>query len=222
MLIFKIKHILKNIIQLLLICIALIIIIGFSANLIIMLSNRSKLFDDIEKIQHNHAALVLGTSRHLKSGDLNPFFKNRIEAAVKLFENGKINCIIVSGDNRSIYYNEPKQMKQELIKAGIPDSLIFMDSAGLRTLDSVIRAYEVFEQNEFTIISQKFHNQRALFIAQQNNINAIAFNAEDVENSAKTSTFFREFFARIKVFMDIVFNTKPLITEEKINIEFNS
>ncbi len=219
MLISRLKHIIKFTLHLLLISIAGIIIMGFTANLIIMLSNKSKIYDNVEDIKHNHAALVLGTSKYLKSGEINPFFKNRIDAAVKLFENKKINCIIVSGDNRTIYYNEPAEMRKELIKAGIPDSLIFMDFAGLRTLDSVVRAFEIFEQEEFTIVSQKFHNQRALFIAGNKNINAIAFNAKDVNHPGKTSTFFREFFARIKVFLDIFVNKQPKFSGEKIIIQ---
>ena len=87
---------------------------------------------------------------------------------MELFQAGKISRILVSGDNRRMNYNEPVEMRKALIAHGIPDSVIVMDFAGIRTLDSVIRAKKVFGQDRFTIISQRFHNERALYIAGRN------------------------------------------------------
>ena len=91
-----------------------------------------------------------------------------------LYERGKIHHILVSGDNSTAAYNEPEAMRKSLVKAGIPERDITLDYAGFRTLDSVVRASEVFGQGSgFTIISQPFHVERALFIARANHIDAI-------------------------------------------------
>jgi SanA protein len=110
--------------------------------------------------------LVLGTSQYLKNGYLNWYFKYRIEATVELYKKGKIDFILVSGDNSHKNYDEPTAFKNELIKRGIPADQIYLDYAGFRTLDSVVRAKEIFGQTSITIISQKFHNERAIYWSQ--------------------------------------------------------
>ncbi len=121
---------------------------------------------------------MLGTVKLLASGRVNLFYLYRINAAVKLYKSGKINFILVSGDNGNKGYDEPTDFKKDLIKRGIPADKIFLDYAGFRTLDSVIRAKEIFGIKLVTIISQKFHNERAIYLAEQNGINAIAYNAK--------------------------------------------
>jgi SanA protein len=167
-----------------------------------------------------NTGLLLGTSKYGSNGKPNQYFINRIDAAVKLYKAGKIKYIIVSGDNRSVNYNEPLKMKKELIKRGIPAEIIFVDYAGFRTFDSVIRAKEIFGQNTFIIISQEFHNKRAIFIARKSGIDAYGFNAEDVGMSNGLFTNMRELFARVKVFLDIyVFHSQPKYLGEKVIIE---
>ena len=150
---------------------------------------------------------------------MNLYFKYRIDATVSLFKSGKINFVLISGDNSSADYNEPEDMKQELMKRGIPAEKIVLDFAGFRTFDSVYRANEIFGQASFTIISQEFHNQRALYIANSLDLNAVAFNAKDVTDYNGFKTKIREKFARVKVLLDILFNKKPKFLGEKINIE---
>lgn len=163
-------------------------------------------------------AVLLGTSNKMRNGTPNEFFYNRIKAAVELFRSGKIKDIIVSGDNSLSYYNEPELMKKELVKAGVPDSVIYMDYAGFRTFDSMIRAREIFGQTKFIVVSQKFHNQRAVFIARRHGIEAYGYNAGDVEAYKGFKTKVREFFARLKVFIDILTNKKPKFLGEKVVI----
>lgn len=183
----------------------------------ISLSTSDQIYSDPEKIPLKKVALLLGTSKKNIHGNPNIFFVNRIKAAALLFRKGKIKHIIVSGDNRTEYYNEPKDMKKALIMEGVPDSCITLDFAGLRTFDSVIRCYEIFGQNSFIIISQKFHNERAVFIANHHNgINAIAFNANDISFFEEPKTFIREIFARTKCIFDIfILNTKPRFLGKK-------
>ena len=182
---------------------------------------KTKVFESIEKIPYNRVGLILGTSKYVRSGQLNLYFLFRIEAAVLLYKHKKISFIIVSGDNRTTYYNEPKDMRNELIKRGVPRKLIFMDYAGLRTLDSVVRSKKIFSQQKITIISQRFHNKRAVYIASKYNIQAIGFNARDVtdlQHGLKVK--FRELLARVRVFIDLyILGTKPRFLGKKILIK---
>lgn len=210
---------LKNILS------ALIIIVGI-VFLTIMISNatvenfsKTYIFSDTKKIPHKKVGIVLGTSRYLSDGSKNMYFHNRIKAAVKLYYADKVDFIIVSGDNSVQEYNEPREMKRELIKLGVPSNKIFQDYAGFRTLDAVIRAKEIFGQEEFTVISQEFHNKRAIYIARKKGIDAIGYNAADVEDYSGFRTKVREVFARVKVFIDLWTSKKPKFLGEKIAVE---
>ena len=175
------------------------------------------LYDDVTKIPYNDVALVLGTSKYGRVGGVNPYFKYRMEAAYLLYKVGKVKHIIVSGDNHIDGYNEPEQMKQYLMKLGVNEKHITLDYAGLRTLDSVIRAKEIFGQKSFTIISQKFHNERAIFISRKNDIDVVAFNSETPPMSKQMKT--REFLAKTKAVLDIyLLKTNPKFLGEKIEI----
>ncbi len=180
--------------------------------------SKTFLFDSIENIPVNKVGLVLGTSKRLSNGSLNLYFKYRIEAAVLLYKSGRIEFIIVSGDNRSMYYNEPIEMKKELLASGVPDSVIYLDYAGLRTLDSVIRCWKIFGQRKFTVVSQKFQNERAVYLARKLGIEAIGFNAEDVSAYYGFRTNLREHFARVKVFIDLLFDTQPRFLGDTVNV----
>jgi SanA protein len=175
--------------------------------------------DDMSKVEANKVGLLLGTSKKVKSGHNNQYFFNRIDATVDLYKNGKIRNVIISGDHGRKDYNEPEDMKAELIKGGIPDSVIYLDFAGFRTLDAVIRAKEVFGQSSFLVISQQFHNERAVFIARKLGIDAFGFNAKEVGARYGFRTKVREFFARDKVFFDLIFGVKAKFLGEKIVIK---
>ncbi|MBV7270452.1 SanA/YdcF family protein [Winogradskyella luteola] len=171
-------------------------------------------YDDISAIPKNKVGLLLGTGKYAASGNINLFYKYIVDAAVKLYKGGKIEYILVSGDNSRKDYDEPSDFKKDLIAKGIPEHKIFLDYAGFRTLDSVVRAKKVFGQTSVTFISQKFHNQRAIYIAHHYNIKAIGFNARDVYKS-----HLREYLARSKASLDLVFNVKPKFLGEKIIIQ---
>ena len=195
------------------------ILIIFSNWLVI---NRAKglTFDDIAQIKENKVGLVLGTIKTLENGRINLYFKYRMDAAELLFKKGKVKYLIVSGDNSHEGYNEPLYMKQDLMSRGIPEDKIFADYAGFRTLDSIVRAKEIFQQNSFTIISQKFHNERAIFISHAKGFNVIGFNAQDVNKIDGLSVQIREYLARVKVLIDIyIINQQPKFLGEKIKIK---
>lgn len=171
---------------------------------------------DIQKLPNEKVGLLLGTSKILKSGWKNLYFFNRIDAAEQLYKSGKIKYILISGDNSTKDYSEPEDMQAELLKRGIPADKIVLDFAGFRTLDSVVRAKEIFGQNSFIIISQKFHNERAVFLAQHYGIKAYGFNAKDVNKYFGFKTKVREYFARAKVFVDFLLGVEPKFGGEKV------
>ncbi|NVK27290.1 MAG: YdcF family protein [Flavobacteriia bacterium] len=167
-------------------------------------------YSSVEATPHAHVGVVLGTSPKLVDGRDNLYFKYRIEAATKLFLKGKIDRILVSGDNRTIYYNEPEEMRKALLENGVPPDRIHLDYAGLRTFDSMVRTKEVFQQDSVIVISQAFHNQRATYIARAKGIHAIGFNAKDVSVSFGLKTRIREALARTKMVLDVyVLGTEP-------------
>lgn len=163
-------------------------------------------------------ALLLGTSKSLNNGFPNAYFYNRIFAAVELYKTGKIQYIIVSGDNSRKDYNEPEDMQIALMEHGIPKDRIFLDFAGFRTLDSVVRAKEIFGQTKLIIVSQKFHNERAVFLARQNGMEAFGFNAEDVNKYAGFKTNMREYLAKAKAYWDLIFGVEPKFGGDKVLI----
>ncbi|WP_282159502.1 SanA/YdcF family protein [Ulvibacterium marinum] len=188
-------------------------------NFIIHTSAEEKTFSNVDEIPKNRVGLVLGTSKKLINGQANPYYTFRVEATVRLFKAGKIDYILVSGDNATIYYNEPSTIKKDLVKHGVPKERIFLDYAGFRTLDSMVRAKVVFGLDSVTVISQKFHNERAIFLAEKKGLRAIGYNARDITGQQGFKVQFREYFARVKVFLDLLFNTQPKFYGEPIEIK---
>lgn len=189
------------------------------SHLVIELSSRGKTFDQVIEIPKNKVGLVLGTSRHLVEGGINPYYSHRISATITLFKAGKIDFVLVSGDNGSVYYNEPTTIKKDLVEAGIPEEKIFLDYAGFRTLDSMVRAKVIFGLDSVTVISQEFHNKRAIYIAERKGLKAVGFNATDLGGDKALKVHSREYLARVKVFVDLLFNTQPRFYGEKIEIQ---
>ena len=187
-------------------------------NIVINKTTDNLIYNDVNLIPHNKVGLILGTSKYLKSGQKNMYFVHRIDAAAKLYNAGKIDFFVISGDNSRKTYNEPLDMKNELIHQGIPEGKIYLDYAGFRTYDSVIRMNKIFGQTTFTIISQEFHNQRACYIAKRLGLNSIGFNAKDVSSYNGFKTNLREKFARVKVFIDFLIDKEPKFLGESIEI----
>tara|TARA_R110002167_G_scaffold8345_11_gene38713 strand:+ start:87 stop:722 length:636 start_codon:yes stop_codon:yes gene_type:complete len=197
---------------------ALILVI-FVCNIIISSTAEGQTYSDTDTVPANRVGLVLGTSNRLTNGSPNPYYTYRINATIALYKARKIEFVLVSGDNGSIYYNEPNTIKKDLINGGIPEHVIFLDYAGFRTLDSMFRAKFVFGLDKVTVISQKFHNERAIYIAKQKGLKAIGFNAQDISTSQGLKVQIREYLARVKVFIDMVLNTQPKFYGATIEIK---
>ena len=179
------------------------------ANLVATWAARHRTHDDIAKVPQTRVGLVFGTTDRI-DGRENLYFRHRIDAAEKLWKAGKVETLIVSGDNRSQYYNEPQKMREALVARGIPADRIVRDFAGLRTLDSVVRAKEVFGTDTLLFISQRFQNERAIYLAKAHGIKAYGFNARDVRGPAGFKTRLRETGARVKMWLDVRFlETRP-------------
>lgn len=189
------------------------------ANLWVIQSTKEHVYRDTNDLPANDVAVVLGTSNKLINGSPNPFFEYRIKMAATLYASGKVKHFIVSGDNRTRFYNEPLEMKKALVKSGVPDTVITLDYAGLRTLDSIVRCKEIFGQDKITIVTQPFHCYRALFISQYYGMDAVAVMAQ--EPALETNVYIREYFARAKAVLDLyILKTAPRHLGDKEPLNF--
>lgn len=196
------------------ICVAGLGFIAFS-NISAVWASRGRIFSDVTKLPATKAGLVFGTTDRVQ-GRENLYFRYRIDAATEVWKAGKIDTLIVSGDNRSMRYNEPQKMRRALIRRGIPGDRIVCDYAGLRTLDSVVRAKEIFGLDTVVFISQRFQNERAIYIAKANGIEAYGYNARDVHTQGSIKTKVREIGARVKMWLDVHYlKTRPRHLGEK-------
>lgn len=178
----------------------------------------TRVYKEVSEIPKNKVGLLLGTAKWLPGGSVNLYYKYRLEATVRLFQQGRIDFVLVSGDNSRKEYDEPTTMKEDLVAAGIPEDRIFLDYAGFRTLDSVVRSKEIFGQQSITIISQQFHNERAIFLADRYGIDAIGYNARDVSRAYGFKVQVREKLARCKMMLDLIFGKDPKFLGERVTI----
>ena len=182
-------------------------------------SAEGRCFDVVEEVPTAPVAVVLGTSARLADGRANLFFLPRMEAAAALFKAGRVKALIVSGDNGTQGYDEPTDMKRVLMQMGVPAEKVVCDYAGFRTLDSVVRAKEVFGQQRMIFVSQRFHNARAIYLAQAFGIEAYGMDAKDVPVALSVKTFLREKLACVKAVLDVnVLGTQPKFLGEKVSV----
>lgn len=169
------------------------------ANVWVFALTNGRTYTRISKIPPRDCALVLGTSPKMKSGSSNPYFVARMDATGLLFHHGKIKKIIVSGE-KSANYDEPAAMKAYLVyQEGVPENIITEDPKGFNTRKSILRAKHVYKQEKIIIVSQGFHNLRALFFARNIDMEALGFDAQDVSaNRSYYRNQSREFLARVQ------------------------
>ena len=195
-------------------CLTLILL----CDLIIVNNAIGKLFSDVEQVAPTEYGLLLGTTPQTRIGRRqNQFFKFRIDAAEELYKTGKIKKILISGDENSLDgINEVECLKDSLVARGVDATDIILDGKGYRTLDAVWRAIKVYNIKSFIVISQKFHNERAIYLAEHLHLetyNITGFNAADATSNMAIMTYIREYFARVKVFLDIITHKKPVSCE---------
>ena len=180
------------------------------ANVWVVALTSGRTYNKISKVPSRDCALVLGTSPKMRSGVANPYFTARMDAVGTLYHHGKIKKIIVSGE-KSENYDEPAAMKRFLVYTeGVPDNIIIEDPKGFNTHKSILRCKNVYGEKNVIIVSQGFHNLRALFFARNNGMNALGYDAQDV---SKNESFYRnhtrEFFARVLAVFYYVLGISP-------------
>lgn len=172
------------------------------------LFSEGRIYNDVSSVPHRRTAMVLGCGKYTQ-GRPNLYYNYRIAAAVELWQAGKTDSILVSGDNSRKDYDEPSSMKSDLVSRGVPAEYITIDYAGFRTLDSVVRAEKIFGMKEYTVISQPFHCRRAVYLASKNGQSVIGYCAADVGGSSGLKVRLRETLARAKAVVDVIISKNP-------------
>ena len=187
----------------------LILWVGADAVIRVVSSGRVYSKATVDAVPSARAAVVLGCSRTVRGGRGNLYYQHRIRAAADLYAAGKVRAVIVSGDNHVKSYDEPTDMKGDLVACGVPADRIVCDYAGFRTLDSVVRARKVFGLEALSVVSQPFHVRRAVFLGRGFGINASGYEAEDVSGRHSVKTRLREQLAKIAALIDVVIRRQP-------------
>ena len=170
----------------------------------------------MDKLPHTEAALVLGASV-TSGGVLSPILKERADEAISLYRAGKVDKILVTGDNATLSHDEVDPVGKYMAALGIPKKDIFLDHAGFDTYSSMYRARDVFGVQSLTIVSQPFHLPRAVFIAQSLGLKAYGAGAGKGELYVYNSL--REIPSSVKAVYDIMFARVPKYLGEQYPIE---
>lgn len=189
------------------------LIVGFISIVVLMLvvaigldrwiswKTKDYIYDEVQQLPRRQVGVVLGTAKYYRAGVPNQYYHYRIQGAINAYNSGKVKYLLLSGDNAQQSYNEPMTMRRDLIAAGIPASDIVLDYAGFRTLDSIVRTRKVFDTNDFIVITQRFHCERALYIALHMGIQAQCFAVPSPKDILTVRV--REIFARLGALTDL-------------------
>ena len=206
----KNKSFIRLVIRWGLICALVVLALIGVCNVIVIQSAKGRTYNNVEEIPYNKVGVVLGTVPKLNNGNDNYYYTCRMKATADLYFAGKISYIIASGDNHIKEYNEPECMRNSLVALGVPDTVIYLDYAGFRTFDSMVRAKKVFGQDSITVISQHWHNQRAIYVARKQDIDIVGFDAKDaIVRKAYFKNHLREMLAKVKAVVDVCFGKQP-------------
>lgn len=186
-------------------CLSLMLI----CNNIVVNNAKGKIFSEIDSIGNNEVGLLLGTAPNTRIGNRqNYYFYYRIRATEELYKAGKIKKILISGDENSLDgVSEPECMRDSLLAHGVAPEDIILDGKGYRTINSVVRARKVYGFRSFIIISQQFHNERALYQAEHLGLDVVnlqAYNAINPKSPWRLRIYIREYLARVKMFYDLM------------------
>lgn len=192
----------------------LVVLLIIGCNVIVSWYGSDKTYDNVSDIQHNKVGLLLATSPITPGGAHNFYFDNRIKAADELYKAGKVDYIIATGGDytktQRIGCDEPKAIRDSLVARGVPADRIILDYEGTTTRNSIYKAGQIYDLDSITIISQKDHNERAIFLAKWCQINAVGYNAapSHIRRNRIKNTL-REYLARVKMFGTLIFGTTP-------------
>lgn len=196
------RHILTNLLYLFILLI-LIIVFNYA---FISYKAKNKTSANIQRIPQSKYALLLGTSMLMDNGDTNLFFKYRCLSAFNLWRANKFDYLVISGDSANSRYDEVEWMRNKMLELGMPDTVIIKDKKGFNTLASLEFCKDSLKTQSLIIISQRFHNERAMLLAQKIGMIAVGYNAKNVYTWYGWKTMVREFAARIKATLQILIN----------------
>jgi SanA protein len=180
-----------------------LVLFVLASNAYIVLSTRGEATSDISKLPHAQAAIVPGAQVR-PDGTMSSMLADRVQRTVELWNAGKVDRILVSGDHGSWRYDEPDTMRAALMAAGIPGRVIFTDHAGFNTRATMVRAKDIFDVQSAIVVTQGFHIDRALYLAKQAGISDVHGLTSDLHGYGrkKTESDIREFLARPKAMLD--------------------
>lgn len=205
-------------------CVGLVVIGVIICYVIVSANASGRTYNNADEVPHNRYGLLLATSPINHQGQRNYYFENRITAAVDLYRAGKIDTIIASGGNyvgkHKYGCNEPVAIRDSLVARGIPAERIILDFEGTRTLNSIVKAKEVYKIDSLTLISQKYHNERAIYQADHYKLHAIGYNALPSHIlKYRIKNTLREYLARPKMFLDMLTGKRPQFNAKENGVE---
>ncbi len=207
-----------------LVCLAAILVVSvvvLSINLHIIRRSAPSIYHHVADVPAQYTALVLG-ARVYHSGAVSPILNDRLQTAIELYQQDKVQRLLISGDHGQTNYDEVNTMKKFLLDRGIPAEDIFLDHAGFDTYDSIYRAKEIFQADDIIIVTQAFHLPRAIYSAQQLGLPAIGIVADRQPYAGMFRNQLRESLARIKAFFNVAVKSQPKFLGEAIPIDGDS
>lgn len=214
------KKVTKNIFRGLVVLFILMALVILSCYLLVDWKTSGRTFDSVADVPQHEYGLLLGTSPVTRQGVHNFYFDNRIQSAIELYKAGKIKKIIASGGDyrvdesgrpRKYGCDELRAMRDSLVKHGVPEQSIILDYDGTRTLNSIVKAKDVYGLDSCIIISQQYHNERAICLADHFGIKAVGYNAASSHvRKSRLKNQARELFARVKMYLDLAIDPKPV------------
>lgn len=217
----KMKTVIKKIIKWGIKAFLLGIILLSVIYLIIYLSTKNKIYEEVSDIPKSQTVLVLG-ARVYSNGALSDILRDRLDTAIEIYKAGKADKVLVSGDHGRAEYDEVNAMKDYLLKKGVASKNIFLDHAGFDTYDSIYRAQYIFEVESLIISTQKFHLPRSIYIANRLGVEANGIVADKHIYIAEVKFYLREKLAQVKAFLELFIKAKPKFLGEKIPITGDS
>jgi SanA protein len=190
-------------------------------NLLILTSTANFRFETKSVLPHKQTVMILGAKVH-DGGRLSDMLRDRTETAFEVYESGKAQKILVSGDHGRKSYDEVNAIKDYLLEKGVPKEDLFLDHAGFDTYDSMYRAREIFQIESLIISTQEFHLARSVYIARELDLDAVGIKADKQDYYGHDRAKVREVLARVKSFMDVLLHSKPKFLGDAIPITGDS
>ncbi|AOM01845.1 ElyC/SanA/YdcF family protein [Cobetia marina] len=191
-----------------LLVVSLMIVVGL--NLWVVMSTRDRIASSPLTCESREVGIVFGTSHGLVGGGRNPHYQARLDTAAQLYRLHRVSNLLLSGDNRTRYYNEPMTMWRDLRDRNVPQQFMTLDYAGFSTFDTLVRAHKVFGVDQAVLVTQPWHLPRALFIADVLGLDAVGCPAVSERRPAGLRLMLREWLARAATVGDLyLWGRKP-------------